>query len=92
LNISAWLAALAALLFATPAAAAQQPAATQAREEAVTVIHAGTLLAVPGQAPRRNVSVVVRGGRIAEVRSARASSTCPVRASSTFAPSSCCLA
>jgi imidazolonepropionase-like amidohydrolase len=38
------------------------------RAEAVTVIHAGTLLAFPGQQPRRNASVVIRGNQIAEVR------------------------
>ena len=36
--------------------------------EPVTVIHAGTLLAEPGKAPRRNASVIVRGRTIAEVR------------------------
>ncbi len=46
-----------------PAAPALAPAA-----EAVTVVHAGTLLAVPGQAPRRESSIVIRGNRIAEVR------------------------
>lgn len=51
--------AAAALAQAAPAAAAAQP---------VTVIHAGTLLAVPGQAPRRNASVIVQGRRILEVR------------------------
>ena len=32
------------------------------------MVHAGTLLAVPGEAPRRAASIVVRGGRIAEIR------------------------
>ncbi len=50
------LAAAAALAQAAPAA---QP---------VTVIHAGTLIAIPGQAPRRNASVIVQGRRILEVR------------------------
>jgi len=54
------LAAL-ALLLAAPALAQPAPAP-------VTVIHAGTLMAVPGEAVRRNASVVVRGRRIAEVR------------------------
>ncbi len=36
--------------------------------ETVTVIHAGTLLAVPGEAPRSEQTVVVRGGVVAEVR------------------------
>ena len=61
-------AALLALAVAQPLWA--QPAATQEaqRAEAVTVIHAGTLHAEPGRPPRRNVSVVVRGRRITEVR------------------------
>ncbi len=54
------LAACAALAFAAPAIA--QPA------ERVTVIHAGTLIAQPGQAAMRNASIVVRGRQIAEVR------------------------
>ena len=59
----------AAALIALPAAATAQPQSAPAqRPEAVTVIHAGTLLAVPGQPARRNVSIVVRGARIAEVR------------------------
>ncbi len=58
-----------ALAFPLPVLA-QTPAAPagQQREEPVTVIHAGTLLAVPGEAPRREMSVIVRGRRIAEVR------------------------
>ena len=40
----------------------------RAQLEQVTVIHAGTLLAIPGQAPRRKASIIVRGSRIAEVR------------------------
>ncbi|HEX5868755.1 MAG TPA: amidohydrolase family protein, partial [Beijerinckiaceae bacterium] len=55
------LAALAALLAA--------PAPAQTPAEPVTVIHAGTLMAVPGQPPRRESSVVVRGRRIVEIRS-----------------------
>jgi imidazolonepropionase-like amidohydrolase len=51
--------AAAALAQAAPAAPSTQP---------VTVIHAGTLIAVPGQTPRRNASVVVQGRRILEVR------------------------
>ena len=59
------LLASAALLTVAPAAA-QQPAV--AAPEAVTVIHAGMLIAQPGSAPRRNASVIVRGRTIAEVR------------------------
>lgn len=54
------LAACAGLAFAAPLAA--QPS------EPVTVIHAGTLIAIPGQAPMKQATVVVRGGKIAEVR------------------------
>ncbi|MEP7246333.1 MAG: amidohydrolase family protein, partial [Gammaproteobacteria bacterium] len=42
-------------------------AGVQGAEPAV-VIHAGTLLSVAGQAPRKNQSVIIRGGRIAEIR------------------------
>jgi imidazolonepropionase-like amidohydrolase len=55
------LLALAALLAAAPVYA-------QAAPEPVTVIHAGTLLAEPGKPPLRNVSVIVRGRTISEVR------------------------
>jgi imidazolonepropionase-like amidohydrolase len=44
------------------------PAAAQPVAEAVTVIHAGTLIVEPGKAPRRNASVIVRGRTIAEIR------------------------
>ena len=54
-----------AAAFSAPAPA-QAPSTTSA--EPVTIIHAGTLLAVPGSDPRREVSVVVRGRQIAEVR------------------------
>ena len=60
------LTALALALAAPVVAQPANPAA--APQEPVTVIHAGTLLAVPGQAPRRDASIVVRGRRIAEVR------------------------
>jgi imidazolonepropionase-like amidohydrolase len=61
------LAAAACVL--VPVAASAQPQPVQAqRPENVTVIHAGTLLAVPGERPRRNATIVVRGNRIAEVR------------------------
>lgn len=33
-----------------------------------TIIHAGTLLDQPGEAPRRNASIVIRDGRVAEIR------------------------
>ena len=67
MKLTVILAAVAAAALAAPSAVAQPQPAPQ-REEAVTVIHAGNLLAVPGEAPRRNVSVIVRGARIGEVR------------------------
>jgi len=63
------------LLPLIPAAAAQDippPPANRApappAEPGVTVIHAGTLLDRPGRAPRRNVSIIVRDGRIEAVQ------------------------
>ena len=50
----------AAMALAAPLAA--QPV------ETVRAIHAGTLIAVPGQAPMKNATIVVRGSKIAEVR------------------------
>jgi len=38
-----------------------------------TVIHAGTLLAVPGESPASNQSIIVQNGRIVEIRSGRTS-------------------
>ena len=58
------LAAVAAAALSAPVLA-QAPAASS---PPVTVIHAGTLIAVPGQAPRRNASVIVQGRKILEVR------------------------
>jgi imidazolonepropionase-like amidohydrolase len=60
MKLVARLVAATALLSATPLFA-------QAAEQ-VTVIHAGTLLAEPGKAPRQNASVIIRGRTIAEVR------------------------
>ena len=56
------LAAFSLLLASAPLAA--QPAAS----EGLTIIHAGTLLDRPGRAPRRNASILVRGGRIEAVQ------------------------
>lgn len=66
------MAAVLALATAMPALA-QAPTALRAGAPAaaptkVTFIHAGTLLDRPGQPPRGNSTVVVRDGRIAEVR------------------------
>lgn len=63
------LAAAAAIALVAPATAQTPPPAAPAQAEPVTVIHAGTLLAVPGQPPRREVSIVIRGRRIAEIQS-----------------------
>lgn len=52
------------LLAAAPAALAQGTPAPKR----VTYIHAGTLLARPGEPARRQVTIVVRDGKIAEVR------------------------
>lgn len=67
MKFASLLAAAAAVALAAPAAA-QTPPAAQTREEAVTVIHAGTLLAVPGRPARREASIVIRGRQIAEIR------------------------
>ncbi|WP_114953655.1 metal-dependent hydrolase family protein [Sphingosinicella terrae] len=67
MRIAHLAAALAALAAVEPAQAQPAPAAVAA-EEPVTIIHAGTLLAVPGQPPRRAASIVVRGRRIVEIR------------------------
>ena len=55
-------------LLASVAMLAATPLSAQPAPEPVTVIHAGTLLAEPGSAPRRNASVIVRGRTISEVR------------------------
>ena len=52
--------------FAAVAALAAPLAAQPA--ETVRAIHAGKLIAVPGQAPMKNATVIVRGSKIAEVR------------------------
>ena len=56
------LAATAALALSSAVAAQPAPPA-----EAVTVIHAGTLMAEPGKPVRRNASIVVRGRTITEI-------------------------
>jgi imidazolonepropionase-like amidohydrolase len=43
--------------------------AQAAPAQPVTVIHAGTLIDVPGRAPKRNVSILVQGRKILEIRS-----------------------
>ena len=49
-------------------APAPTPAPAPAAEQSVVVIHAGTLLDRPGHPPRRNASIIVRGGRIEAVQ------------------------
>ncbi|MDP8993703.1 MAG: amidohydrolase family protein [Pseudomonadota bacterium] len=66
MRLTAVAALLALLLLGSARSTAQpQPAA---QEPSLTVIHAGMLLDRPGRAPRRNVSIVVRDGRIESVR------------------------
>jgi imidazolonepropionase-like amidohydrolase len=58
------------LLFAlaAPLPASAQAPAPAAAQGTVTIIHAGTLLDRPGRAPRRQASIIVRGGRIEAVQ------------------------
>lgn len=57
-----------ALLGATSVAVAAQTAVSRQAQKAETfLLHVGTLLAVPGEAPVLNKSVVVRNGRIAAI-------------------------
>ena len=67
MRLSTLLALLLLLLLGPAISTAQQPAPGQSPQQ-VTVIHAGTLLDRPGRAPRRNGSIVVRGGRIESVQ------------------------
>ena len=53
------------LLLAVGAATAQPP---PAQPPELLIIHAGTLLDRPGRAPRRNATILVRGGRIEAVQ------------------------
>lgn len=65
----AFLAATATLACAAPLAAQQAPAPAAAKPAPkVQYIHAGALLARPGERARGNSTIVVRDGRIAEVR------------------------
>ncbi|MEN2786800.1 amidohydrolase family protein [Sphingomonas qilianensis] len=56
-----------ALLTGTIASAQTAPAPNTAKS-AVTYIHAGTLLDRPGDTPRGNSTIIVRDGKIAEIR------------------------
>ncbi|WP_066652002.1 MULTISPECIES: amidohydrolase family protein [Sphingomonas] len=55
----------AALMLAAPVVAQTTPAAPTPK---ITYIHAGTLLDRPGQAPRKTATIVIRDGKVAEVR------------------------
>jgi len=66
MRLRAILALMPALLMAPAPSTAQAPAPPAAAAP-VTMIHAGTLLDRPGRPPRRNASIVVRGGRIEAV-------------------------
>jgi imidazolonepropionase-like amidohydrolase len=57
------VAALAAMMLAASAPQAQAPAS----EPKMTFVYAGTVLDRPGQAPRRNVTIAIREGRIVGV-------------------------
>ena len=61
--------AVACAVLMASGAAAQQPAP---RPAAVTYIHAGALLDRPGEAPRGPSTLIVRDGRIAEIRAGHA--------------------
>ena len=55
------------VIFAAHALAGKAPA--QAPETSITIIHAGELLAVPGQQPLSQQSIIIENDRIREVRS-----------------------
>lgn len=42
--------------------------AAEPQQNALTIIHAGTVLAIPGEAPLKNQSILVRNGRVIEVK------------------------
>ena len=44
------------------------PVFTDASAEETTIIHAGTLLSVPGEAPKTQQSIIVRDGKVVEIR------------------------
>ncbi|MFZ5670241.1 MAG: amidohydrolase family protein [Pseudomonadota bacterium] len=62
-KLGGWMAAAAAAIVLSGSAMARQAPAGD-----VIIVHAGTLLDRPGQAPRRTVSLIVRGDRIEAVR------------------------
>lgn len=60
---------LTAMIFCLNPIAAQDQAqdAEPAEPERLTLIHCGTLLAVPGEEPRRNVTIIIRNDRIERI-------------------------
>ncbi|WP_144037268.1 amidohydrolase family protein [Sphingomonas sp. TZW2008] len=69
--LTAMMITVAAPALVAPAIAQTAPAASPATSPSaskVTFIHAGALLDRPGQSPRGNSTIVVRDGRIADVR------------------------
>ncbi|MGX7950937.1 amidohydrolase family protein [Tsuneonella sp. HG249] len=56
------------VLFAAAAALALMPAAAAAQSSGVTYIHAGRVLDRPGEAPRGPSTIIVRDGKVAELR------------------------
>jgi len=61
------LGAVLSLLSCLSTAGESSPARASKPPEGLTVLHCGSLLAVPGEAPRKNVSLVIRGGKIDRV-------------------------
>ena len=69
MRLPAFLASLLVLAATGPAAAqTAAPAAPAAAPAELVFIHAGTLLDRPGRPPRRNATILVRGGRIEAVQ------------------------
>lgn len=66
--LRSWLAPGWLCLLALLAAGRLAPAADASPPQPWTIIHAGTLLAIPGSPPVTQASVVIRGERIVEVR------------------------
>ncbi|MEZ5459430.1 MAG: amidohydrolase family protein [Steroidobacteraceae bacterium] len=63
-----YLGALLALAASTGIAQGRPVAATGGADGAITVIHAGTLLAAPPANPRQRQTIVIRGDRVVEIR------------------------
>lgn len=48
--------------------AAQEDESSEQAPQTWSIVHAGTLLAIPGETPLSNASVIIKDGRVAEVR------------------------